>query len=120
MISKSALLASTALLALILSMMAPAAMAQDDINETQDQGSDAFSLWDIGAWFISSSRAFMDSISEKGEQWFGIDQSIMVLFFLIVFLLAIRYKANGWMFWVLILMFLFFVASGMMPIGDYI
>lgn len=107
------------LLPLFLSMLAvPCISAADAGNETVTD--EPVSIWNIGHWFMETTGYFMHNISDKASSWFGIDPSIMILFMLILFLYVIRAKANGWVFWVLILGILFLVATGMIPLGDMI
>lgn len=104
---------------LMLLILLPGVYAED--NETAEVVDDEpVSLWGIGEWFISTTGYFMRSVSENGSSWFGIDPSIMIIFMLILFLYVLRAKANGWMFWVLILVVLFLVSSGAIPLENYI
>lgn len=102
-------------------LFAPMLVSASDDNITIDNlVDDPPSVWDIGHWFIETSGYFMHNISEKGADWFGIDPSIMIFFMLVLFLYVIRAKANGWVFWIFLLIILFFVASGPLNLGAYI
>lgn len=111
------------MLALIFSALAIniSFVSAEELNETTAVEDDKPpSIFDIIGWGIGTTGYFMKNVSEQGGEWFGIDSSIMVLFLLILFLYVIRAKANGWVFWIFILMIMFFVATGLIPLGDYL
>jgi len=91
---------------------------QQDMNDTVPDTAPSNPIFSFITWAITSTGSMINNVSSFAQEQFGIDQSIFVMFMLVIFILMIKYKANTYLFWGLIIAVLFIVASGAIPLGS--
>ncbi len=104
----------------VLLVSSAVVLAQENAtNATNETVTGQPTLWNIVTWFFSTMAGFLKNITEHAHEWFGIDPNIMMIFLFILFIILIRAKANGWLFWLLIIILMFMMSSGVihMPGG---